>query len=264
MEKNDVNKESAALNFQSILIITYGRSGSTLLQGVLNSIDGVVIRGENYNMCYHLFEGYRSILKSKEQPHKNAQSSFYGSDLMDVSYYLKQMEETVKNLLLSDKKTEDSVRSYGFKEIRYGNHLNVLPEFLDFLQKIFPNCCFVFNTRNKEDVIKSWIHLKWKKETETKQVLKTFQNIENVFLDYAESHSDRSFHITYEDVVGKKERLKELFSFLGAMYDEKKINSVLKLRHSHRPNQKHIKKLTSGQTKKSSIMSKFFKNRIND
>ena len=41
-----LSRRNPTLKFDYIFIISYGRSGSTLLQGVLNSIDGVLIRGE--------------------------------------------------------------------------------------------------------------------------------------------------------------------------------------------------------------------------
>jgi hypothetical protein len=37
-----------------VFIVTYGRSGSTLLQGVLNSIPGYLVRGENRQALRHL------------------------------------------------------------------------------------------------------------------------------------------------------------------------------------------------------------------
>ena len=37
--------------FRTVNIVTYGRSGSTLLMGLLNAIDGYRIRGENFN-CF--------------------------------------------------------------------------------------------------------------------------------------------------------------------------------------------------------------------
>jgi hypothetical protein len=40
--------------FPNIFVVTYGRSGSTLLQGVLNGIPGFLIRGENKDIVGHL------------------------------------------------------------------------------------------------------------------------------------------------------------------------------------------------------------------
>ena len=75
------------MNFESILIITYGRSGSTLLQGVLNAIDGVLIRGENMNMCFHMFKTYQAILTSKSKSERSPQSPFFGAKLLDEKYF---------------------------------------------------------------------------------------------------------------------------------------------------------------------------------
>ena len=49
------------MKFDSVLIVTYGRSGSTLLQGILNSIEGCLIRGENDNFCFALYQAHQSI-----------------------------------------------------------------------------------------------------------------------------------------------------------------------------------------------------------
>ena len=36
-------------------MVTYGRSGSTLLMGLLNTLPGYLIRGENRDALHHLF-----------------------------------------------------------------------------------------------------------------------------------------------------------------------------------------------------------------
>ena len=49
-----------------VVIITYGRSGSTLLQSLLNSIDGVHISGENGGIINQLYYTYKKIKNYKE------------------------------------------------------------------------------------------------------------------------------------------------------------------------------------------------------
>lgn len=246
----DNHKKPTTLNFDSILIISYGRSGSTLLQGILNSIDGVLIRGENMNMCFHLFKSYQAILETKQQIGERPQNPFYGAELLDENYFLSQLQETVKNLLLSDVKDDPTIRSYGFKEIRYDSNLKALPQYLDFLKKIFPNSCFIFNTRNKEDVVRSWISLKWKTKDETESSLELLDEIESVFDDFIISNEKDSFHIRYEDVVKNSHRLKELYTFLGVEYDKDKINAILKVRHSYPSGQKQVPKFLNKLSKK--------------
>src|SRR5687768_4449832 len=49
-----------ALNFRHAFVITYGRSGSTLLTGILNSIPKTCIRGENGGALVHIFRAVQS------------------------------------------------------------------------------------------------------------------------------------------------------------------------------------------------------------
>jgi len=243
-------KKLPPLNFDSILIISYGRSGSTLLQGVLNSIDGVLIRGENMNMCFHMFKTYQAIITSKSKSENSAQSPFFGAKKLDDSYFLKQTEETVKNLLLADYRGDTSIRCYGFKEIRYESNLGKLPEFLEFLKLIFPKSCFIFNTRNREDVVRSWINLNWKTEAQRDESFNQLEKMETIFFDYLDANKENSFHITYEDVIAKSEHFKAMFSFLGAQYKPKEIEAVLNLKHSYKPFQKHVAKMPNDPKKK--------------
>ncbi len=206
-----------------------------MLQGVLNSIPGVLVRGENYDFCYHLFQAYQSIVKTKTQEGQLSQNPFYGSNFLDELYFLEQAKETVRNLLLGDKKNNSKIKCYGFKEIRYHGHLDDLAEYLAFLEKIFPNPCFIVNTRNKEAVVKSTINVKWFGEEKKDMLLEKLEQVENKFSECMKAYPNNSFHITYEEVTEKKENLTALFTFLGATFDEKKIEEVLSLRHSYSP-----------------------------
>src|SRR5690606_340365 len=49
--------------YSNVFIVTYGRSGSTLLQGVLNSIPGYLIRGENDSALEFMHENFRRMEK---------------------------------------------------------------------------------------------------------------------------------------------------------------------------------------------------------
>ena len=44
-----------------VFVVTYGRSGSTLLQNVLNTIPGYCIRGENANTLAHLAKACHAV-----------------------------------------------------------------------------------------------------------------------------------------------------------------------------------------------------------
>ncbi len=48
-----------------VFVVTYGRSGSTLLTGILNSIPGFLIRGENRDAVHHLFLFHQTLATEK-------------------------------------------------------------------------------------------------------------------------------------------------------------------------------------------------------
>jgi len=47
-----------------VFIVTYGRSGSNLLQSLLNRIDGFQLRGENNNTLFHLYSAWGAVKDS--------------------------------------------------------------------------------------------------------------------------------------------------------------------------------------------------------
>ena len=94
------------MNFQSVLIVTYGRSGSTLLQGLLNSIDGCVVRGENHNMVYRLYQAYAALLRSQEEVVKaksdgaSPTNPWFGATMLDDKAFVADVAAIVRRQLL--------------------------------------------------------------------------------------------------------------------------------------------------------------------
>jgi len=226
------------LNYDTILIITYGRSGSTLLQGILNSIDGCLVRGENNNICYHLFKAYKALLKTKKFQGYYATDPHFGSNLLNENLFLHQTRELIKAQLFGDQLFNREIISYGFKEIRYVRIEDDYNDFLDFLKLIFPNVAFVFNTRKHENVMNS----DWWVDDDPNEVIRLLKNFESRFKGYMKDNGN-CFHISYDDVVTKSARLKSLFSFLGAEYNDRMINHILNSPHSFNPTQEKVKKL---------------------
>jgi hypothetical protein len=215
--------------------VTYGRSGSTLLQGILNTINGVLIRGENENVFYDFFKSYQKLLKVSLWQ-KNAilpNQAWFGMGLFNCSLFMDHLRELSRGILLADQYEGSEGLCLGFKEIRYIDVIDDLENYLDFLTDLFPNTALLFNTRNLEDVAKSgW----WKNENE-EEVLGKLRALEERFFEYASNHSN-SFHIDYSDVVNKSTKLKCLFDFIGAPYHEDTVDIVLNVTHSYKPNNK--------------------------
>lgn len=235
------------MNYQSILIVTYGRSGSTLLQGVLNSIEGCLIRGENNNFCFPLFKAYQAILKAKEKaanvvadyPATVVNHPWYGTPLLDEQLFLVRCQELVKDLLLADQMHSPTIKCYGFKErYTYPNILDEFEEYIQFLSNIFPNTCFIFNTRNLDNVLQSG----WWRERNTEQSKQILLTTESRFKQCLNKYKN-SFHICYEDVVNQTQNLEYMFNFLEATYCKQKIDFVLGQKYSYDIRQEKVKYL---------------------
>ena len=245
------------LNYKSILIVTYGRSGSTLLQGIINEIDGCLIRGENNNFFYNLFKSYKDIIISKTQSlTNNPTHPWFGAQELNIDTLLENFNIITKNQLTSS--CNEEIECYGFKEIRYlstdiNNDFN---EYLDFLSKIFPAPLIIFNTRNLDDVVKSG----WWKDIKYETAMDLLIDAENKFKYYSENNKN-TFQISYNDILTKSENLKCLFDKIGAEYDSKKIDLVLTKDHSYKTksspkarNRFSLQELTGG----SNSLGKFF------
>ena len=112
--------------YNVILIVSYGRSGSTLLQGVVNTLPKVDIKGENYNFCWGIYQAWKSICVAKSKfgvgnKTKMKSSSWYGAELLSPSNFQETASKLIKEQfgILND---SDIV--WGFKEIRYVDFLD--------------------------------------------------------------------------------------------------------------------------------------------
>lgn len=223
------------MNFKHILIVTYGRTGSTLLMGLLNSIEGVLIRGENLNLCLGLFDAYHSLVKTKENHGISPTDDtvpFFGASYFDESKFLTDAQNLLFNQLNPD---NSSYECLGFKEIRYipssltsrsGSY--ELSQYLDFLEKLMPQSAFIFLTRNHEDVSTSEF---WKNKAQT-HAFDEMQKFENVGKNWSKKRNN-CFWIDYSELILKEKKLKALFTFLAADFDAEKIDSVMSKEHSY-------------------------------
>ena len=229
------------MKFDYIIICTYGRSGSTLLQGILNSCESIFIRGENYNFIYALYHSYVRLKATKELQGYKIQASettspWYGANEINLQRYLLDLKNTIDNVLIGESiDRKKNSKTLGFKEIRF---LEVaeeeeLNEYLLFLKNIFPNCAIIFNIRNIEQTIYSgwWAQKNPKK---SRKLLSNFiKMVERFHLE-----NSNTFIINYEDVIIKNSNLKKLFSFLEIPYNPEKIDETLQTNHSYSPRDK--------------------------
>ena len=216
------------LNFDHAFIVTYGRSGSTLLQGVLNTIPGAEIRGENGNALFVLFQAARHLRITS--PHaKNANDPthpWYGAHLIDHEMFEAELVAAFKGNVMAG--SEHNLLR-GFKEIRYQTMTrDQLWDYLAFLRQYFPRTAFIMNTRDLDEVIAS--NARAKHMIGEAELRHADQN----FRDYAAEFPDHAYHTHYDDFTADPLVLRGLFDFLGARMDEDAVAKVMGRTHSMR------------------------------
>ncbi len=213
-------------DFRYVFVVSYGRSGSTLLMGLLNAIPGYRIRGENYNTLYRLYQADAAVAKARDKfsgaDHLRPQSSWYGAPrIREHAFRAALVSAFVTEVL----RPEPGDRVIGFKEIRYTPvHLTDLDEFLGFLREAFPGCRIVVNHRDPAAVARSswWANVR---DAEAK-VRAADERLLAIPAD------DRHFHFFYDAIDDGLANVRELYRFLGEEFDEAAVRRVLGTRFS--------------------------------
>ena len=138
-----------------VFVMTYGRSGSTLLMGLLNTIPGYLIRGENDDALRFLYDFHRTCVeRSNFWPVERVRmrtDPFYGiGDFPPAASIAGTRRLAVETLL----RPKADTRVTGFKEIRWWRH-DDLDAYVAWLREVFPGARFLVNTRSHAAVLKS-------------------------------------------------------------------------------------------------------------
>jgi hypothetical protein len=210
-----------------LFIVSYGRSGSTLLQGVLNSIPGYLIRGENRGSMYRLHQFHSALENARAEFAQTASltaaDSWFGIDEYATATAISRMRALVLDALL---RPGPDTRVVGFKEIRWWQR--DWPAYLAFLRELFPGARFVLNTRDHAAVVKSqW----WGKRPEH-EVHAELATYEMQLTSMAERLGRNAYRVHYDDYIADPGTLAGLFEWLGEPLDRRAVDAVLKVRHS--------------------------------
>lgn len=222
-------------DYSYIFIVTYGRSGSTLLQSLLNSLDGVQIRGENDNALLHLFRAIESVKRARtfggDRQRTEPDEPWYGSaEMRPVGFRNTLLNSFVRNVLRPD----EGKTVLGFKEIRYSPAVLWEAHFvsyMNFLLTTFPDAKIIFNTRNVEDVARS----SWNAEQDPEFVKAQTRACDERFARY-DATSERTMLMHYDDYVADRSKIAGMFEFLGHSYDADTVETVFSkpLRHARK------------------------------
>lgn len=211
-----------------VFVMTYGRSGSTLVMGLLNSIEGYLVRGENRHALRHLYEFHRSGVRERDRvaARRAARTThpWFGIEGFDEQASFDTTRRLVLDTLL---RPGPRTRVTGFKEIRWYDE--DLVDYVAWLRQVFPGARFVVNTRHLPDAAQSAF---WRQETDA---LARLQRIEERILACAADLGEAAYRVHYDDYVADPETLRGLFEWLGEPFDPATVREVMAVRHSIDP-----------------------------
>ncbi len=86
-----------------VFIVTYGRSGSTLLQKIIGKAPGFCIAGENKDALFGLYDSCRSVAYAKRhfgRPVTTSDNPWYGAERLDPVQYVGKLSELFVNEII--------------------------------------------------------------------------------------------------------------------------------------------------------------------
>jgi hypothetical protein len=197
-----------------VVVLAVGRSGSTLLQGLLNTLPGYLIRGENFGFLHGLYRAHTALERSRNHAGATTPAhSWYGAGGLDSDAFAADLAPVVARQLLGDRRCENFT-AIGFKEIRWmdlnGPH-ETLWGFLRFIETVFSKAHFILLTRDVAAIMKSgWWPLS---DTASMRL-----GIEAFFATARQAKVRRLFEIDHADLYPGSPRLAGLCDFLGETY----------------------------------------------
>ena len=186
---------------RTIFIVTYGRSGSTMLQSMINKFPAHVIRGENNNALlgfvrswYELSE-FSPVQVSRMRPQglpSTPSQPWFGFEEISPDELGEELAQLFMRQIL---RLPDSALAGGFKEIRWHEQPELFVPTLEFLRRFMPDARFVFNTRSHLAVSRSG----WWRNMEKDSVVKTLETAEALYRKWQDAHPECSISMHYDD-----------------------------------------------------------------
>lgn len=210
-----------------LFVVTYGRSGSTLVNGVLNSIPGYLLRGENGDALRHLFRFHTTMVdrRARHGPQtKRPTRPWFGIGDFDADRSLEELRRLATTVVM---RPRPDTRVTGFKEIRWA--AADLPAYVAWLQQVFPGARFVVNTRDHDGVLASG----WWAEGDTEAKARRLKAAEEQLLEVARGLGEDAFRVHYDEYVADPGVLRGLFDWLGEEYDDARVRAVFDQAHSY-------------------------------
>lgn len=219
---------------RSLFVVTYGRSGSTLLTGYLSKLPGIDLKGENYLFPLPLADADERLLAATKLTYGNRHSPaspWYGSHEFSIWRWRRDVRRAVLNQLYPSRPIPKTI---GFKEIRWWYRMGEkdYQAKLDWIRSIRPPGAIVFLTRDLDATMAgAW----WAKmsDEDRAQARTGLERFEGWVREYVSANPAHSVHVTYEEFVAGPASAKRICSMLGLRFDERRYREALGERYSY-------------------------------
>jgi len=207
-----------------VLICATGRSGSTTIQRIINTIPDSNICGENFAAINALLEFYRR-LKDTTINHvtpfsydylikKKIKPAWYNS------YNYNNMVQMIRVMIINMFKNSEATNLWGFKEIRYDSgNIKYVKDF----KELFPQTKVIIHVREN---IQIQSQSGWYKGD--KNAVNYLTRTTRELITFAQQNREWCYLSTFERMFDRN-NLQKMFSFIDCRekYDENKVTEVL-------------------------------------
>lgn len=225
-----------------VFVVTYGRSGSTLVQGMLNAMPRTLVRGENGLYVQHLFRAWQAAdairEKRKGPPARRTSNAFYGINHLTRARFVRSAHRLVTGGILGPEEPAAYDR-LGFKEVLWHQ---IAPEetepFFAWLEEVCPGAKYVLNTRDPEQVLGSGF---WQRR-DSDEAVAAIERVVEIQAHLRETRPDRVHDSRYEVITGddreaSDEALRALATFVTGGCDDTLLETLRgQLEIGHGPN----------------------------
>lgn len=195
--------------YRYVFVVTYGRSGSTLVQGLLNTMPRTLVRGENSLYLVELFRAMHRVraLRRRHLKHhpRRSSSAFFGLHELTPRSFVLSARDLVTGHLLGDVPPRE-VDVLGFKEVLWNRvEPDETEDFFDYLDRVFPGCQYVLNQRDHEQVVGSGF---WQAH-DRDEVLATIHRVEEIQDHLRQTRPDRVLDLHYGQLTSTDQSISD-------------------------------------------------------
>ena len=219
-----------------VTVVTYGRTGSTVLQAALNALPGVIVRGENYSALRGLNAYVQAIAETADRHNAGKPTHpWFGSARLSPADVVADLRRHVVETVLRPRADTSWI---GFKEVRYepGHFAGYddLLNYLLFLDKLLPGIGYLVNVRDPQTAaLSGW----WPGNENALDVLSTTRGwLVDATADLTRMLGPgRAVLVDYDEWNGHPEVLVDAFGSLGLPRDDRAVQAAMGERLDHGP-----------------------------